>query len=62
MWKRITSCWQFDRYGRIEQHFVGGSVETPRGRLDMKPVPASVTSLDVREILVHKNCLLYRHF
>lgn len=39
-------------YGRIEQLFAGGIVETPRGRLEIKPVPASAAGPDLREILL----------
>lgn len=47
-----SSGQQSYHYGRIEQLFAGGIVETPRGRLEMKPVPASAAGPDVREILL----------
>ena len=47
-----SSGQQSYHYGRIEQLFAGGSAETPRGRLEMKPVPASAAGPDVREILL----------
>lgn len=37
-------------YGRIEQLFAGGRMETPRGTLEMRPVPASAAGIDVREM------------
>jgi alkyldihydroxyacetonephosphate synthase len=47
-----SSGQQSYHYGRIEQVFAGGTVETPRGRLEMKPVPASAAGPDLREILL----------
>ncbi len=40
------------RYGRIEQMFAGGCVETPQGRLDIPTIPASAGGPDVREIFM----------
>lgn len=40
------------RYGRIEQIFAGGSVETPKGRLDIQTLPASAAGPDMREIFM----------
>ena len=40
------------RYGRIEQLFAGGVVETPRGRLDLPTFPASAAGPDLREIVL----------
>mgnify|MGYP000067035995 CR=1 FL=1 len=40
------------RYGRIEQMFAGGSVETPKGRLDIPTIPASAAGPDVREMFM----------
>lgn len=37
------------RYGRIEQLFAGGSVETPQGRLEIPCIPASSAGPDLRE-------------
>lgn len=39
-------------YGRIEQLFVGGHMETPRGALEIRPVPASAAGPDVREMVL----------
>lgn len=40
------------RYGRIEQMFAGGVVETPQGRLDIPTFPASAAGTDLREIVL----------
>ena len=37
------------RYGRIEQLFAGGTLETPRGSLRVPPFPASGAGPDLRE-------------
>jgi alkyldihydroxyacetonephosphate synthase len=47
-----SSGQQSYHYGRIEHHFAGGILETPRGRLEMKPVPASAAGPDVREMVL----------
>ena len=39
-------------YGRIEQLFAGGRVETPSGELEVQPFPASATGMDLREIVL----------
>lgn len=39
-------------YGRIEQLFTGGSIETPTGTLDMPAIPASAAGPDLREIVL----------
>jgi len=39
-------------YGRIEQLFAGGRVETPSGTLDIPSFPASAAGLDLREIVL----------
>jgi alkyldihydroxyacetonephosphate synthase len=39
-------------YGRIEQLFAGGRVETPAGTLDLPAVPASAAGPDLREIVL----------
>src|SRR6266566_307746 len=39
-------------YGRIEQLFAGGHVETPSGALEVQPFPASATGMDLREIVL----------
>ena len=39
-------------YGRIEQLFLGGHVETPLGALDLLPLPASAAGPDVREMIL----------
>ncbi|MEW6404874.1 MAG: FAD-binding oxidoreductase [Chloroflexota bacterium] len=47
-----SSGQQSYRYGKIEQLFAGGILETPRGQLEMKPVPASAAGPDVREMVL----------
>jgi alkyldihydroxyacetonephosphate synthase len=39
-------------YGRIDELFAGGRLETPRGRLDLPPNPASAAGPDLREIVL----------
>lgn len=39
-------------YGRIEQLFAGGRVETSLGTLEIEPFPASATGMDLREIVL----------
>jgi alkyldihydroxyacetonephosphate synthase len=39
-------------YGRIEDLFAGGRVETPRGRLELPDFPASAAGPDLREIVL----------
>ena len=40
------------RYGRIEQLFAGGRLETPVGRLTIRSVPASAAGPDLRELVL----------
>lgn len=40
------------RYGRIEQLFAGGIVETPRGTLQIPTFPASSAGPDIREMIM----------
>ena len=40
------------RYGRIEQMFAGGVMETPQGRLEIPTFPASAAGTDLREIVL----------
>lgn len=40
------------RYGRIEQLFAGGRMETPRGRLELPVFPASAAGPDLREMVL----------
>lgn len=40
------------RYGRIEQMFAGGRVETPDGTLEIPTIPASSAGPDLREMLM----------
>jgi alkyldihydroxyacetonephosphate synthase len=40
------------RYGRIEQLFAGGRLETPVGRLDIPTFPASAAGTDLRELVL----------
>lgn len=47
-----SSGQQSYRYGKIEQLFAGGCMETPRGRLELNPVPASAAGPDVREMVL----------
>jgi alkyldihydroxyacetonephosphate synthase len=39
-------------YGRIENLFAGGSVETPAGRLELPPLPASAAGPDLRHLIL----------
>jgi alkyldihydroxyacetonephosphate synthase len=39
-------------YGRIEQLFAGGHLETPSGTFELQPFPASGTGLDLRELVL----------
>lgn len=40
------------RYGRIEQLFAGGRIETPRGTLTLPTLPASSAGPDIREMIL----------
>ncbi|WP_338844639.1 FAD-binding oxidoreductase [Massilia sp. W12] len=40
------------RYGRIENMFAGGRIETPRGTLDIPTFPASSAGTDLREMVL----------
>lgn len=40
------------RYGRIEQMFAGGRMETPTGTLDIPTIPATGAGLDIRELVL----------
>lgn len=40
------------RYGRIEQLFAGGRMETPQGRLELPTFPASAAGPDLRELVL----------
>jgi len=40
------------RYGRIEQLFAGGRMETPQGRLEIPSFPASAAGPDLRELVL----------
>ncbi len=40
------------RYGRIEQLFAGGRMETPKGRMDIPTFPASAAGPDIREMVL----------
>lgn len=40
------------RYGRIEQLFAGGHLETPSGPLDIPAIPASSAGPDIREMIL----------
>lgn len=39
-------------YGRIEDLFAGGAVETPRGRLELPTLPASAAGPDLRQVVL----------
>jgi alkyldihydroxyacetonephosphate synthase len=47
-----SSGQQSYHYGRIEQLFAGGRVETPNGTLDLPHVPASAAGPDVKELVL----------
>ena len=47
-----SSGQQSMRYGRIEQMFAGGRVETPKGTLIIPTMPASSAGPDLREIIL----------
>lgn len=47
-----SSGQQSMRYGRIEQLFAGGRLETPAGRLDIPSFPASAAGTDLREMVM----------
>lgn len=39
-------------YGRIESLFAGGTMETPSGKLDLPPMPASAAGPDLRQLIL----------
>ena len=47
-----SSGQQSMRYGRIEQLFAGGRLETPRGTLELPTIPASSAGPDLRELVM----------
>lgn len=47
-----SSGQQSYRYGKIESLFAGGTLETPREQLEIKPVPASAAGMDIREMVM----------
>ena len=47
-----SSGQQSYHYGRIEDLFAGGHVETPQGALDLWPLPASAAGPDLRQIIL----------
>ena len=47
-----SSGQQSMRYGRIEQMFAGGRLETPRGTLVIPTIPASSAGPDLRELVM----------
>lgn len=47
-----SSGQQSYHYGRIEQLFAGGRVESPQGRLDLPVFPASAAGPDLREMIL----------
>ncbi|MHB8666981.1 MAG: FAD-binding oxidoreductase [Burkholderiales bacterium] len=52
-WIATRSCGQQSlRYGRIEQLFAGGTIETPGGTLLIPTFPASAAGIDLREMVL----------
>ena len=47
-----SSGQQSCHYGRIEDLFAGGRVETPVGSLDLPPLPASAAGPDLRQLIL----------
>jgi alkyldihydroxyacetonephosphate synthase len=47
-----SSGQQSYHYGRIEDLFAGGCAETPSGKLEMPPLPASAAGPDLRQFLL----------
>jgi alkyldihydroxyacetonephosphate synthase len=47
-----SSGQQSYHYGRIEDMFKGGHVETPQGSLDLPPFPASAAGPDLRQLIL----------
>jgi alkyldihydroxyacetonephosphate synthase len=47
-----SSGQQSIRYGRIEQLFAGGRLESPAGTLEMPPFPASAAGPDLRQLVL----------
>lgn len=47
-----SSGQQSIRYGRIEQMFAGGRIETPKGRMEIPTIPASSAGPDIREMIL----------
>ena len=52
-WIATRSCGQQSYYyGRIEDIFKGGHIETPKGPLDIPPFPASAAGPDLRHLIL----------
>ncbi|MEW5871427.1 MAG: FAD-binding oxidoreductase [Chloroflexota bacterium] len=52
-WVATRSCGQQSYYyGRIEDLFAGGHVETPQGALDLPTLPASAAGPDLRQMIL----------
>jgi alkyldihydroxyacetonephosphate synthase len=47
-----SSGQQSYRYGRIEDLFAGGHMETPAGPIDLPPLPASAAGPDLRQMIL----------
>jgi len=47
-----SSGQQSYHYGRIEDQFAGGHIETPIGPLDLPPLPASAAGPDIRQLIL----------
>ena len=52
-WIATRSCGQQSHYyGRIEDNFIGGHIETPIGPLDFPPFPASAAGPDLKQLFL----------
>lgn len=52
-WIAARSSGQFSsNYGRIENLFAGGNIQTPNGRIELPPFPASAAGPDIRQMLL----------
>jgi alkyldihydroxyacetonephosphate synthase len=47
-----SSGQQSYHYGRIENLFAGGTLETPQGTLELPPLPASAAGPDIRQMIL----------
>lgn len=52
-WIVTRSSGQFSLYyGRMDQLFLGGSLESPNGRIEMPPFPASAAGPELRQVIL----------